>query len=61
MDLEKIKKNFDWDPLKGDYSKSNVSYERRLQTKKRIRNLVLTILYVLLLIVSIYLLFKSVA
>lgn len=60
MDLEKIKKNFDWDPEKGDYSKSDVSYERRMQTRKRLRTVVLKILYILILIVSIYLLFKYV-
>jgi hypothetical protein len=60
MDLEKVKKNYKWDPMRGDYSKSYVSYERRMQKKKQTRNLLLTILYVLILIASIYLIFKSV-
>ena len=60
MDLEKVKKNYKWDPMRGDYSKSYVSYERRIQKKKQIRNLLLTILYILILIASIYLIYKSV-
>lgn len=60
MDLEKVKKNYKWDPMRGDYSKSYVSYERRIQKKKQTRNLLLTILYVLILIVSIYFIYKSV-
>ncbi len=60
MDLEKVKKNYKWDPMRGDYSKSYVSYERRLQKKKQTRNLLLTILYVVILIASIYLIYKSV-
>ncbi|HMS33047.1 MAG TPA: hypothetical protein PKC91_03090 [Ignavibacteria bacterium] len=60
MDIEKVKKNYKWDPMRGDYSKSYVSYERRLQKKKQTRNLLLTILYVLILIASIYLIYKSV-
>lgn len=60
MDLEKVKKNYKWDPMRGDYSKSYVSYERRLHKKKQTRNLLLTILYILILIASIYLIYKSV-
>ena len=60
MDLEKVKKNYKWDPMRGDYSKSYVSYERRIQKKKQTRNLLLTILYILILIASIYLIYKSV-
>lgn len=54
MDLEKIKKNFEWDPTKGDYEKDDVYYERRLLRKKKIRNLVFTILYILFLLVCFY-------
>lgn len=50
MDLEKVKKNFNWDPSAGDYSKSQVSFERRIQRRKRFRNIFLTVLYVLILI-----------
>ncbi len=60
MDIEKVKKNYKWDPMRGDYSKSYVSYERRIQKRKQTRNLLLTILYVLILIASIYLIYKSV-
>ena len=60
MDLEKVKKNYKWDPMRGDYSKSYVSYERRIQKKKQTRNLLLTILYILILVASIYLIYKSV-
>lgn len=60
MDIEKVKKNYKWDPMRGDYSKSYVSYERRIQKKKQTRNLLLTILYILILIASIYLIYKSV-
>ena len=37
MDLEKVKQNYKWDPSRGDYSKSFVSYERRVQKKKHIK------------------------
>jgi len=60
MDLEKVKKNYKWDPMRGDYSKSYVSYERRIQKKKQTRNLLLIILYILILIASIYMIYKSV-
>lgn len=60
MDIEKVKKNYKWDPMRGDYSKSYVSYERRIQKRKQTRNLLLTILYILILIASIYLIYKSV-
>ena len=61
MDLEKVKQNYKWNPSRGDYSKSIVSYERRVQKKKHIKNAILTALYVILLIaaiVMIYLKFK---
>lgn len=61
MDLDKVKQNYKWDPSRGDYPKSFVSYERRIQKKKHIKSAVLTLLYVILLItgiVMIYLKFK---
>ena len=59
MDLEKVKKNYEWDPLKGDYTKHDVYEERRLLKKKEIRNKVFTVLYVLILIISIIITFLS--
>ena len=53
MDLEKVKKNYEWDPHKGDYTKLDVYEERKLLKKKEIRNKVITVLYVLILIISI--------
>ncbi len=61
MDIEKVKQNYKWDPSRGDYSKSFVSYERRVQRKKQITTGLLTALYVILLIagiVMIYMKFK---
>ena len=59
MDLEKIKKNYKWDPMGGDYSKSYVSYERRIHKRKRIRNLLLIALYIVALIAGIVILYKT--
>ncbi len=61
MDLEKVKKNYKWDPMRGDYSKSYVSYERRIQKKKQLRNILLVSLYIVLLIASIVVLYVSFA
>lgn len=61
MDIEKVKQNYKWDPSRGDYSKSFVSYERRVQRKKQIATGLLILLYVILLIagiIMIYLKFK---
>ncbi len=60
MDIEEIKKNYKWDPMGGDYSKSYVSYERSIQRKKRIRNTLLILLYVSVLIAGIIVLFKTI-
>lgn len=60
MDVDKIKKNNKWDPLKGDYSKSYISYERNLERKKHIRNRLLTILYITLLIASVVIVYMSI-
>jgi len=57
MDIEKIKESSKWDPSSGDYSKSHVSYERRLNKKKRTRNFLLTLLYIVILIASIILIY----
>ena len=38
MDIEKIKKSYKWDPTKGDYTKSDLSIERRLQKRKQNQN-----------------------
>jgi hypothetical protein len=59
MDLEKTKKNYKWDPMRGDYSKSYVSYERRMYRRKKFRHLMFIILYVIILIVSIFLLYNK--
>ncbi|MDZ4711391.1 MAG: hypothetical protein SGI89_03590 [bacterium] len=59
MDLEKVKKNYKWDPMRGDYSKSYVSYERRIYRRKKIRNVSLTILYIIILIVSIIVIYQK--
>lgn len=53
MDLDKIKKSYDWDPSKGDYSKNHVSYERKLLRKKQMRNFLLLVLYLILLIAAV--------
>lgn len=57
MDIEKVKKNFKWDPSRGDYSKGYVSYERTVQRKKYLRNVFLVALYIILLIAVVVLLF----
>lgn len=60
MDVDKIKKNNKWDPLKGDYSKSYISYERNLERKKQIRNKLLTILYIVILITSVVIVYLNI-
>ncbi|MEO8664022.1 MAG: hypothetical protein ABI462_00885 [Ignavibacteria bacterium] len=59
MDLEKVKKNYKWDPMGGDYSKSYVSYERRIHKRKRIRNLFLITLYIGALIAAVVILYNT--
>lgn len=59
MDLEKVKKNYKWDPNRGDYSKSYVSYERRMYRRKKIRNTFLILLYVLILAASIFFIYRK--
>lgn len=59
MDLEKVKKNYKWDPMGGDYSKSYVSYERRMNRRKQLRSLLLTALYVVILVVAIIVIYKK--
>ncbi|HMQ69653.1 MAG TPA: hypothetical protein PKA90_15365 [Ignavibacteria bacterium] len=57
MDLEKVKNSYKWDPMGGDYSKSYVSYERKEIKKKKIRGLLFTSLYVVLLVIIVIVLF----
>lgn len=59
MDLEKSRKSFKWDPQEGDYTKSYISFERNVFRKKVIRTRFLTILYLLLLTVSIIIVINS--
>ena len=47
MDLEKVKNSYKWDPSAGDYSKSYVSYERKISSKKKSRKFILTLVYIL--------------
>lgn len=54
MDLEKVKKNYGWDPLKGDYTKHDVYEERKILRKRKIRNTILTVIYIAILIISIF-------
>jgi hypothetical protein len=60
MDLEKAKKDYNWDPMKGDYTKSYISYERRMLRRKQIRNRLLILLYIILLIASIIIVYRSI-
>ncbi|MBK8982625.1 MAG: hypothetical protein IPM38_09980 [Ignavibacteria bacterium] len=57
MDIEKVKNSYKWDPNAGDYSKSHVSYERKISNKKKSRKFILTLVYILLLLVSVVILF----
>ncbi|HQY19506.1 MAG TPA: hypothetical protein PK294_02390 [Ignavibacteria bacterium] len=57
MDLEKTKNSYKWDPASGDYSKSYVSYERKISNKKQSRKSLLTIIFILAIIVSIVVIF----
>ncbi|MFZ1322408.1 MAG: hypothetical protein WAT71_12710 [Ignavibacteria bacterium] len=57
MDLEKTKNSYKWDPASGDYSKSYVSYERKVSNKKQSRKFILTIIYILALLISVVLIF----
>lgn len=57
MDLEKTKKNYKWDPSRGDYSKSYVSYERRILERKHRKRFYLIILYIFLIIITVTVLF----
>ncbi len=59
MDLERVKRTYKWDPKAGDYSKSYVSYERRLQRKKQLIKTLLTILYIIILIAGVVIIFKE--
>lgn len=58
MDIEKTRKAFKWDPSRGDYSKSYVSYERKQMKKKQLRNTILTVLYALIIIVAVILIYS---
>jgi hypothetical protein len=58
MDLEKVRKHYKWDPYSGDYSKSYVSYERRMLRRKQLRNTLLIGLYAVLLAVAIILIYR---
>lgn len=57
MDIEKVKKSFEWDPSRGDYSKSHVSYERRILQKKYKKRIYFLILYMILIILAVIILF----
>jgi len=57
MDIEKIKKSYEWDPSFGDYSKSHVSYEKRILDKKKKRRTVYVLSAVLILIIVVTVLF----
>ena len=59
MDIEKIKKNYSWDPAVGDYSKDYVAGERRMQRRKKNRKLLFTMLYIALLISAIVILYRT--
>lgn len=59
MDLEKVKNSYKWDPSSGDYSKSHVSYERKITHKKQSRKFILTVLYIIILLVSIVLIYTN--
>jgi hypothetical protein len=58
MDLDKVRKQYKWDPYSGDYSKSYVSYERRQVRRKQIRNSLLVALYAAILIIAIIALYR---
>ncbi len=58
MDIDKVKKQYKWDPYSGDYSKSYVSYERRMLRKKQIRNTLLIGMYIVLLVIAIILVYN---
>ncbi|HAY34266.1 MAG TPA: hypothetical protein PK536_04755 [Ignavibacteria bacterium] len=59
MDLEKVKSSYKWDPNSGDYSKSYVSYERRISNKQKFRKFILTVLYILILLASVVIIFAK--
>ncbi len=59
MDIENIKKNYKWDPLGGDYSKSYASYERRISRRKKNRNLLFISFYIVVLVAGIIVLYKT--
>ncbi|HMS66366.1 MAG TPA: hypothetical protein PKD83_14070 [Ignavibacteria bacterium] len=60
MDFEKIKKDFNWDPSQGDYSKNQVSYERSVQKKKDKRSVFMIALYVILLLAVVVLVYLKI-
>ena len=57
MDLEKVKDNYKWDPMAGDYSKSYVSYERKIIKQKQTRTYILTTLYIVILVAIVIIIF----
>ncbi len=60
MDLEKIKKNYKWDPSQGDYPKSHLSHEKKVLRRKQIRNTVLVVLYIVLLIAAVIFVYSNI-
>jgi len=60
MDVERIKKDFKWDPSHGDYSKNHVSYERGLLKKKQTKKVWLILLYLIVLIAVIVMIYFKV-
>lgn len=56
MDKEKLKHNYKWDPSLGDYSKSHISYEKRILEKEQKKRFYLIIGFVLVLILSVVIL-----
>ncbi|MBS1517796.1 MAG: hypothetical protein JSS91_06885 [Bacteroidetes bacterium] len=60
MDLEKIKNTYKWDPASGDYSKSFVSYEKRIKQKQHNKRFILTVVYIIILLISIIIIYNNV-
>lgn len=60
MDLEKVKKTYKWDPMRGDYSKSHVSYERRIQKRKQTISTIFKIFFILAIIAGVVIIYNTV-
>ena len=57
MDLEKVKNSYKWDPMGGDYSKSYVSYERRIVKRNQSKKILLTTTYIIVLVAIVTVIF----